>query len=153
MPVPAVMNRGIPTVSAGSQIVTAGISLGWKMIFFLCVAELVRTPARPTSDPVPAVVGTAMIGAILDGIGAGIPVVDILQIPDAEVLALMRHQRDHLAKVQPRAAAKGNHPVMAARQIDGDAVGHVLLVRVRVHFGKHRAAKTSGLQEYPARWR
>ena len=29
------------------------------------VVALVKTPARPTSDPVPAVVGTAMIGAIL----------------------------------------------------------------------------------------
>ena len=58
------MKRGIPTVSAGSQMVTTGSSFGWKMIFFLWVAELVSTPARPTSDPVPAVVGTAMIGAI-----------------------------------------------------------------------------------------
>ena len=65
MPVPAVMKRGMPTVSSGSQMVTAGSSFGWKMIFFLWVFELVRTPARPTSDPVPAVVGTATMGAIL----------------------------------------------------------------------------------------
>ncbi len=65
MPVPAVMNFGMPTVRAGSQIVTFGISAGWKMIFFLWVWLFVSTPARPTSDPVPAVVGTAMIGAIL----------------------------------------------------------------------------------------
>jgi len=60
------MNRGIPTVSSGSQIVTEGKSFGWKMIFFLWVAEFVSTPARPTSDPVPAVVGTATMGAIFD---------------------------------------------------------------------------------------
>ena len=41
-----------------------GISLGWKMIFFSCVSALVMTPARPTSEPVPAVVGTAMMGAM-----------------------------------------------------------------------------------------
>ena len=35
------------------------------MIFFVCVFSSVRTPARPTSEPVPAVVGTATIGAIL----------------------------------------------------------------------------------------
>ena len=34
------------------------------MIFLVCVASSVITPARPTSLPVPAVVGIAMIGAI-----------------------------------------------------------------------------------------
>jgi hypothetical protein len=34
------------------------------MIFFTWVTELVSTLARPTSEPVPAVVGTAMIGAM-----------------------------------------------------------------------------------------
>ena len=41
-----------------------GIIMGWKMIFFSWVASRVITPARPTSEPVPAVVGTAMIGAM-----------------------------------------------------------------------------------------
>ena len=34
------------------------------MIFFSWVSSRVITPARPTSEPVPAVVGTAMIGAM-----------------------------------------------------------------------------------------
>ena len=34
------------------------------MIFLVCVVSSVTTPARPTSEPVPAVVGTATIGAI-----------------------------------------------------------------------------------------
>ena len=34
------------------------------MIFFSRVSSRVITPARPTSEPVPAVVGTAMIGAM-----------------------------------------------------------------------------------------
>src|SRR6266851_8794555 len=34
------------------------------MIFFSWVSSRVMTPARPTSEPVPAVVGTAMIGAM-----------------------------------------------------------------------------------------
>ena len=146
MPVPAVMKRGMPTVSAGSQIVTAGISFGWKMIFFLWVAELVSTPARPTSLPVPAVVGTAMIGAIFDGIGAGVPVVDILQIPDRQVLPLMRHEGDHLAKVEGRAAAEADHPVMAAGEVDRDPGGHVRLVRVRVDVGEDGAAHAGLVQ-------
>jgi hypothetical protein len=66
--VPAVIAFGMPTVSSGSQMVMVGISFGWKMIFFVCVAELVSTPARPTSDPVPAVVGTATMGAIVSGL-------------------------------------------------------------------------------------
>ncbi len=56
------MGFGMPTVSTGSQIVTLGIIAGWKITFFVWVASWVMTPARPTSDPVPAVVGTAMIG-------------------------------------------------------------------------------------------
>ena len=65
MPVPAVIVAGMPTVSSGSQITTAARIFGWKMIFFSWVTELETTPARPTSEPVPAVVGTAMIGVIL----------------------------------------------------------------------------------------
>ena len=61
---PAVIGFGMPTVSSGSAITTVGSTLGWKMIFFTCVAELVMTLARPTSDPVPAVVGTATVGAM-----------------------------------------------------------------------------------------
>ena len=57
----------MPTVSSGSAITTAGSTLGWKMIFFTWVSELVMTLARPTSDPVPAVVGTATMGAIPSG--------------------------------------------------------------------------------------
>ena len=64
MPVPAVMKGGMPTVVPGSAITIAGSSFGWKITFLVCVASLVMTPARPTSEPVPAVVGTATIGAI-----------------------------------------------------------------------------------------
>ena len=62
MPVPAVIAGGMPTVNSGSAMDTDGSTLGWKMIFFSCVAELVTTEARPTSEPVPAVVGTATLG-------------------------------------------------------------------------------------------
>ena len=62
MPVPAVMAGGMPTVSSGSQMVIFGIISGWKITFLVCVASSVMTPARPTSEPVPAVVGTATTG-------------------------------------------------------------------------------------------
>ena len=64
MVVPAVIFAGMPAVSSGSQMTTLGIISGWKITFLVCVASLVTTPARPTSDPVPAVVGTATTGAI-----------------------------------------------------------------------------------------
>ena len=64
MPVAAVMRGGSPTVSSGSAITTAGSILGWKMIFFRCVASSRMTDARPTSEPVPAVVGTAIVCAM-----------------------------------------------------------------------------------------
>ena len=67
MPVAAVMCGGRPTVSSGSSITIAGSIFGWKMIFFTWVASSVMTEARPTSEPVPDVVGTAMIGAMPAG--------------------------------------------------------------------------------------
>ena len=67
MPVPAVTFGGSPTVSSGSEMTMRGIMRGWKMTFLVWVATLVMTPARPVSEPVPAVVGTATIGAIPSG--------------------------------------------------------------------------------------
>ena len=64
MPVAAVMRGGKPTVNSGSEITTAGSIFGWKMIFLTWVASSRITEARPTSEPVPAVVGTAMVCAI-----------------------------------------------------------------------------------------
>ena len=64
MPVAAVMCEGRPTESSGSEMTISGIIFGWKMIFFSCVSSLVMTLARPTSEPVPAVVGTATTGAM-----------------------------------------------------------------------------------------
>ena len=53
------------------------------MIFFSRVSVLVMTAARPTSEPVPAVVGTATIGADAVRVGPGPPVADILEVPQA----------------------------------------------------------------------
>jgi hypothetical protein len=61
------MAGGSPIVSSGSEITTPGIIFGWKMIFFWCVSSFRMTPARPTSEPVPAVVGIATTGAIPAG--------------------------------------------------------------------------------------
>ena len=67
MPVAAVTNGDKPNVSSGSAITSPGCIFGWKMIFLLWSRSSTITLARPTSEPVPAVVGTAMIGAISAG--------------------------------------------------------------------------------------
>ena len=107
----------------------SGIIFGWKMIFFVCVVSLVMTPARPTSEPVPAVVGTATIGSDALGIGARPPVADVLEIPHRP--GLSGHEGDELADVERRAAAEGDHAVMLARRGRPDAALDVRLDRVR----------------------
>ena len=56
---------GRPTVKTGSRITIDGKNFGWKIIFLTPVSSFKITDALPVSEPVPAVVGTAMIGAIL----------------------------------------------------------------------------------------
>ena len=67
MPTAAVRAAGRPTVSAGSAMTIFGSIRGWKMILFSCASTSLITLARPTSEPVPAVVGTAITGRILAG--------------------------------------------------------------------------------------
>ena len=97
-------------VSSGSQIVTFGIISGWKITFFVWVASCVITPARPTSEPVPAVVGTATIGDDARRIGPRPPVADILEIPHRPRLA--GHEGDDLAGIERGAAAEGDDAVV-----------------------------------------
>ena len=62
IPVAAVSRGGRPSVSAGSQTARLGIRWG-EMKPSLRPSESVTRAARPTSLPVPAVVGTAITGA------------------------------------------------------------------------------------------
>jgi hypothetical protein len=61
-PVAAVTLGGMLSVSSGSRIATLGNSKGEKNTVFLPVSRSVATALRPTSLPVPAVVGNAIIG-------------------------------------------------------------------------------------------
>ena len=70
------------------------------------------TPARPTSEPVPAVVGTATIGRDARGVGASPPVADVLEVPHRP--RLTDHERDDLADVERGTAAEGDDAVMSA---------------------------------------
>jgi hypothetical protein len=58
--VAAVIAGGRSNVSSGSAKTHRARSRGEKMIFLMCVASSETTAERPTSDPVPAVVGSAM---------------------------------------------------------------------------------------------
>ncbi len=78
-------------------------------------------------------------------IGAGPPVVDVLIIPDRA--RLPNHEGDHLAQIQTRATAEGNHAVMAARFVGSNACFKVLLVRVRINLGEDATAKVGALHD------
>ena len=99
------------------------------------------TLARPTSDPVPAVVGTATLGAMAVRIGTGPPVAHVLKLPDRTGLA--GHEGDHLAEVQRRAAAEGDDAVMVACAVGGDASIEVLLGGIGVDPSEGRAAEAA----------
>ena len=61
-PVAAVSPGGRPSVSSGSQMARLGMRCG-EMMPSLRPSSSVSSAARPTSAPVPAVVGTAITGA------------------------------------------------------------------------------------------
>ena len=64
MPVPAVMTFGMPTVSSGIADRHGGQELRVEDHLLGMRLRDGDDAARPTSEPVPAVVGTAMIGAM-----------------------------------------------------------------------------------------
>src|SRR5258706_15175273 len=64
MPVAAVSHAGMQTVTSGSHTAACGIRSGEIIASFAPSAKVISAP-RPTSLPVPAVVGTAMTGGLL----------------------------------------------------------------------------------------
>ncbi|MNX36296.1 hypothetical protein D3C86_665780 [compost metagenome] len=63
MPVAAVRPAGKPSVSSGSQMATLGMTWGDKMPTLRPSSRMMIAP-RPTSLPVPAVVGMATMGSV-----------------------------------------------------------------------------------------
>ena len=82
------------------------------MIFLVCVASSVMTPARPTSEPVPAVVGTATIGAMPFGSARVHQSPTSSKSHTGRVCPAMK--AIDLADIERRAAAEGDDAVMAA---------------------------------------
>ena len=64
IPVVAVNLGGSSMVSIGSKITIEGKIFGWNIIFLIPLSLLMIAEARPVSEPVPAVVGIAIIGEI-----------------------------------------------------------------------------------------
>ncbi len=62
MPVIAVTCAGTPSVTAASRMATSGIRVAWASTFLSPVAASIITVTLVVSDPVPAVVGTAISG-------------------------------------------------------------------------------------------
>ena len=118
MPVAAVIAGGRSSVSSGSANTHFASSAGEKMIFFMCVASSDTTAERPTSEPVPAVVGKAMKYGSARSIGrtCGWSHAYSRMSP-----GWRRHQRDRLGDVERRAAAQADHRVGAVRLVGGDA--------------------------------
>jgi len=67
MPECAVTMGGAPTVSSGSQIAWRGIMCGLATPIFISVAGSVITATGVASEPVPAVVGSAISGTLGPG--------------------------------------------------------------------------------------
>ncbi len=59
MPVAAVIGPGMPCIICGSSAAASGTSFGSITTDFTCATGSVTTAATVTSEPVPAVVGTA----------------------------------------------------------------------------------------------
>ena len=121
-----------------------GSILGWKMIFLVWVASLVMTEARPTSEPVPEVVGTAMVATMPLGSAR------VQLSPMSSKSHIGRFwpamQRDGLGRIERAAAAKGDDPVIAAVAEDLQPVLDVLGDRVPLDVGEETGLQPGGLQ-------
>ena len=128
IPTAAVTCAGSPTVSSGSAITTTGSIFGWKMIFLVRSRTSVITDARPTSEPVPEVVGTATTGAMPP---ASARVHQSSRSSKSQTMTVLTgHQRHRLRGVERASSAEPDHPVMAAVVERPHALGHVRLHRV-----------------------
>ena len=149
-PVQAVSVRGRPSVSSGSAITWPGSMRGWNTMHLVWSASLVITAARPTSEPVPAVVGIATTGRIPSA-PRPLPVVAaVLEVPQRPRLA--GHEGDRLGGVEAAAAAERDHAVVRARAHRRDPVLDVATGRVRPDRGEQAAGLPGAARdlEHPA---
>ena len=113
MPEWAVTVGGAPSVSSGSQIAWRGIRCGLATPIFISVFGSVMTETGVASEPVPAVVGSAISGTT--GPGHRLHGVVVL-----ERAAVREQQRGDLRQVDHAAAADGDDHVGLRRAAERD---------------------------------
>src|SRR6056297_2804400 len=86
----------MPTVSSGSAMTTAGSIFGWKMIVFSRLSVLVMTPARPTSEPVPATAARTIRDSFQTAPSRHIGPADVPATPERAVSPPVRTLRERL---------------------------------------------------------
>ena len=106
---------------------------GLKMTVLRPVAASVTTPERPTSLPVPAVVGMVTMGGTFGPMKRS-PPRRVVVVDERPVVGDL--ERDELARVERRAAADRDDAAARVRLVGGDAVDDVLLDGVRVDAGE-----------------
>ncbi len=119
---------------------TPGRNFGWKMIFFICVSELVMTLARPTSEPVPAVVGTATIGAMPSTLARVHQSPISSKSQTGRVCPAMK--ATHLPRSRPEPPPKATTPSWPPSLKALTPASRFFVVRVRIDIGEDRAAET-----------
>ena len=104
----AVTVRGSPSVSSGSTTASRGNMEALRRLAFTRCSGEPSTALRVTSEPVPAVVGTAMNGA--GAFTERLPAADHFEISQRPA-GIGEHGRQSLARIDGAAAADGNHQV------------------------------------------
>ena len=142
MPVAAVTAGGRPSVSSGSANTTFARMCGEKMIRLTCVSSSLITALRPTSLPVPEVVGRATkhgsVGA--DRAHAA----DGRRRTRARSPPRGRDHADDLGDVERRAAADADDGVGAVRAERRRAGHHLARRRVAEHAAEDRRREPGG---------
>ena len=82
----------------------------------------------------------------LRGISPRPPIADVLKLENRDGLAV--HEGNHLADIKARAAAKGDHAVMAPRLIGLDALKDIGFNRIGPHIGEHRDGQSGALHVF-----
>ena len=134
MPVAAVTCGGSASVSSGSANTIFASTLGLNTMRFRCVSSSLITAERPTSEPVPEVVGSATKygRSLVDG-----PHLRVVPHVLEDVALVRGGDADHLGHVERRAAAEADHAIGAMRLEGGRARHHLAGGRVAEHAGEH----------------
>ncbi len=127
IPVPAVKAGGRSRVRSGSQIAVFGRRCGERAIVFRPVCGSWINVPLPASLPVPAVVGTAIIGGIA---GLDLVLASPSQVVVRESARMRDHEPDRLGGVDRTAASHPDHSVALCVAIATETSQNVFFGRV-----------------------